>query len=183
MNVASYTLSDAGRLAAIEGIASRWYVGAPAAPNVSPPVAFAESLEWMTSLARRHETSWFSLVCVSIRLSGRSSELTGKEKLAQVLDAFVGLVREQIRDTDLLARMDGGLIWIALPYTDKVGGLALIEKMNAMAIHQGSLEELSIGVDCRIYSCEDIPDGVSIASFLHSLGESSLGVADSGIIW
>jgi hypothetical protein len=136
----------------------------------------------MASLARRHGTSWFSLIGVSVRLSGRRSELIGKERLVQVLDAFVELMREQMRDTDLLARLSESLIWVALPHTDKFGGLALMEKINAVAMHQGSLEELSVGVDCRLYSYEDIPEGVSIARFLQSLAESSPGVTDSGVM-
>lgn len=169
LTVAAYTLSDAGRQVAREGGEVRWYAGLSPAYRIFTPESFADAVDWMTNLARRHGAPWFTLLGIRVEFAPGAADF-GSVSLREMREAFLERIREQMRDTDLLTQVGPSLVWVGLPHTDQDGALALLGKISALA-ETVQVEGLAaLDISGHVFTVEDLPEGSITVAFLGSLG-------------
>lgn len=171
VSVASYTLSELGRQAARDGLEMHWHAGLVAGSAPASPDIFLGVADWMISLARRHDAAWFSLLGIRLGYRPAATRLASPDEARERMDAFFHVLREQIRDTDILTRIDEGLVWIGLPHTSKAGAEALLGKLRSLAAQPGLAGSGTVSIEGHVYSAADIPEGASTQRFLRTLGE------------
>lgn len=170
LNVAAYTLSDAGRQVAREGGEVRWYAGVSPGYRIFSPASFADAVDWMANLARRHGAPWFTLLGIRVELAASAVPTLGSVAAREMREAFVERIREQMRDTDLLTQVGCSLVWVGLPHTDREGALALLSKIVALA-EEAEVEGAAVlEISGHVFTAADLPGGGGTATFLESLG-------------
>jgi len=96
--------------------------------NVNP--AFFEAiLDWLLKLNRRHEDVSFSLIGIRLLNVLELTEVIGRRRVSELMDGFVGRIRELIRTTDLTTRTSRQNFWILLPKTDDTGSGVVLSRI------------------------------------------------------
>lgn len=141
-SIFSYSLSERGRAAAICGGESVVHTPLLRAQEIASE-AFAEVLDWLLSLAGRHEGARFALV--GLRWFVEESEGSHPEDLkhAAPLKGFPGDVKNFMRSTDLFTCFGNDQILIVLPHTNQEGGEEMLKRVLKSAEgDRGSKESL-----------------------------------------
>jgi hypothetical protein len=170
LNVASYTLSDSGRQAARQATETAWHLPAPLQTQDMMLDTFIGMTEWMMSLARRHDQASFTLLGLYLEAPAELEQEMGEDELHRMLDAFAGRLRELMRDTDILTRVDDHLIWIALPQTSPTGGKIFLEKILALSARTRQESGSQLQVRGVLHAVDDLPEEVSAEHLLNALG-------------
>lgn len=157
LNVASYSLSDAGRLAARQGAEVTWNLRGSVRTQGMMPEVFIDLADWMMHLARRHEQAGFVLLGIYLHMDGALDSFLGEAGQHALLEAFAFRLRELTRETDVLTRINDHLFWMLLPQTSREGGKAILEKIAALAECTTQADGSRLEVRGVIHADADIP--------------------------
>lgn len=140
-NVHDYQLSEAGLLAARQGLEQDFdpYFGGLSLVGVN---TFRTLLDWQLELIARHGAPTFALLGVRFKNLGAALARLGPQRGHALLDALIERIQVAIRDTDRCTRTTEEHLWLLLMYTDDIGLQRVTERLNRIS-------ELFVGQDLQ----------------------------------
>lgn len=99
----------------------------------SHPLYFAQMLNWLLALSRRHPEVHFSLLALRFPNLRTLSPQLSRGQVAQMLDTLAQRLRELVRGSDLFMRDDDELCWLLLPQTAAAGLEMLRTRIAALS--------------------------------------------------
>jgi len=128
----SLRLSSAGESAARSGSVGDLFALLDEV-SYSHPAYFAQTLNWLLSVNRRHPEVHFSLLALKFsNLQTLAAELS-RSRVARMLDTVAQRLRALLRGSDLFMRDDDSLCWLLLPQTAAAGLAVLRERIEALS--------------------------------------------------
>lgn len=156
-NIYSFDITEQGRTCVKTGLMEDVYAILDTLDNLNP--AFFESiLEWQLKLNLRYPDIMFSLVGIRFLNILELSERYGRWRVAELMDEFVGRIRELLRTTDLTSRSSRRNFWILLPRTDAAGSATVIDRIQKA--RQQTLQEDGTGIEINT-TCFCVPRDVT----------------------
>lgn len=128
-SVYPFEITEQGSAAVKTGMLEDVYALLDSLNNVNPSV-FEAILDWLLKLNRRHEDVTFSLIGIRLLNVLELTEIIGRGRVTELMDGFVGRIRELIRTTDLTTRTSRQNFWILLPKTDEPGSGVVLSRIN-----------------------------------------------------
>jgi hypothetical protein len=137
LRVERYRLSQAGQLTARTGQMNELFALIDEF-SCAHPTYFAQTLEFLLGLGRRHTEIEFGVACVRfVNLRELMVQLP-RVKLTQLVDGFGTRLRELVRTTDLVLREDDEHCWLLLPQTPQSGVQTLMSRVRKIASEPGN---------------------------------------------
>lgn len=127
-SVYRYEITEQGIAAVKTGMLEDVYALLDSLNNVNPTF-FEAILDWLLKLNRRHEDVTFSLIGIRLLNVLELTEAIGRRRVTELMDGFVGRIRELIRATDLTTRTSRQNFWILLPKTDDTGSGVVLSRI------------------------------------------------------
>jgi len=153
-NIHTLELTERGRLSARNGTLDDVFALLDSLNNVSP--AFFEfEVDWLLGLTRRYTEDAFSLIGVQMQNVIELTEKIGKHRMAELIDGFVGRVKEIIRTTDITTRTSRHNIWLLLPKTNKPGCEVVRGRIDAIRDLTKQEEGVQLEFSTVIYTAPD----------------------------
>lgn len=127
----SYRLSEHGRVVARTGGSDDLFSVLDRINHVTPAM-FEHMLDWVLNLCERHPDVPFSVLGIKVMNLTKLIEEIGRARVMQLLDAFIGRLRELIRLTDFVTHTADDQLWVLLPKADEPGVARFIERLNQL---------------------------------------------------
>ncbi len=94
------------------------------------PAYFAQTLDFLLGLARRHPEVQFGLACIRFANLRELLVQLPAVQVSQLVDGFAIRLRELVRTTDLVLRQDDEHFWLLLPQTPAAGLSVLLSRVR-----------------------------------------------------
>lgn len=129
----------------------------------SHPAYFAQTLNWLLALNRRHPEVHFSLLALKFsNLQALSAELS-RGRVARMLDTLAQRLRELLRGSDLFMRDDDDLCWLLLPQTSAAGLAVLRHRIEALSAASTQNDGRRIEMAIATATSEDLDEAAGSA--------------------
>jgi len=142
-------ITDHGIAAVKSGLLDDVYALLDTLNNINP-AHFESLLDWMLNLVQRYTDDLFSLIGIRFQNVLELTETIGRRRVTELMDGFVGRIREIVRSTDLTTRTSQQNFWILLPKTDRTGSEIVHNRI--MGIEPDSKQPEGIGIEINSVS-------------------------------
>jgi len=157
--VATLMLSASGRQAVRNGGVGEAYPPLKAR-NYVDPQGFKRMLGWASDIQARNPQFSFHLMRMELEHKGLPAQQLSPWQITELLDELAVRLNAQLRESDLITRVDEHSLWVILPYTMPQGLQSRIEKtMEKLAEEEGEAKRLALSVHLRSMEVKAMNDG------------------------
>lgn len=168
-SVYQFEITEQGIAAVKTGLLEDVYALLDSLNNVNPSF-FEAILDWMLKLNHRHEDVTFSLIGIRLLNVLELTETIGRRRVTELMDGFVGRIRELIRTTDLTTRTSRQNFWILLPKTDDAGSGVVLSRIAETQQNTRQQEGVALEINTVCFCApNDSQEGESAALLLARL--------------
>ena len=122
---------------------------------------FDQELSRAINMAERYEYI-FSLIMIDLDNLKTVNDQMGHQAGDKILKEFAGLVRSQLRASDLFARWGGDEFIVLLPYTDSEQAIAMAERISntVESYNSAVVDKMSCSFGIAVYKENDDPNTI-----------------------
>jgi GGDEF domain-containing protein len=164
-NFYSLRLSAAGELAARTGHVGDLFKLMDEFSQAHPDY-FAQTLDWLLNLHRRHDEVRFGLVFLKFTNVQLLAARLPRHRVAQMFDALAQRLRALIRTTDMFMRDDEAHCWLLLPQTAKEGMDVLLGRIAALSEASTQSDGLRIEIETASVTSGEVDEHITNARML-----------------
>lgn len=157
--VGTLMLSASGRQSVRNGGVGEAYPPLKAR-NYVDPQGFKRMLDWASDIQARNPQFSFHLMRMELEHTGLPDQQLSSWQVTELLDEFAVRLNAQLRESDLITRVDEHSLWVILPYTMPQGLQSRIEKaMEKLAQEEGESKHLALSVRLRSMEVKAVTGG------------------------
>ncbi len=168
--VASCQLTEAGRLMARgDDFMGLFY----SVENLKfqRPQVFLHMLDWQISITRRYPDNHFALVGIRITNAGQLAEALGHVSSMKLVELFIRLLSEYMRDADISMRDQEYRVWFLMPHADASDGEGFLARVERLCEQSADAEGNRLQIQsCGLFAPADLEDGENAELLLARAG-------------
>ncbi len=173
-NVSSYLLTEAGRLLARgDDLMGLFY----SVENLKfqRPEVFQHMLDWQITISRRFADNQFGLVGIRITNTDALAESVGYVSSLKLVELFIRLLSEYMRDADISTRDQEHRVWVLMPHATDRDCNGFLRRVNDLCDQSADVDGNRLEIQsCIIFAPAHLEEGEGAKQLLARAGSMLL---------